>query len=113
MRSTCLVDKENYRVLPYLYHYFFQCEMRGIIRLTNNTKVKYIKVQDKLYKVTNISFFHMTVDTIETDLTVNDVSEDEIFDYEIFKDYKIKLVNESSGAEVVDFGEWKIRNKRV
>lgn len=49
----------------------------------------------------------MTVEAIEMNLAVNDVPEDEIFDLEFFKNYKIKLVNKSGGAEIVDFEEWK------
>lgn len=53
----------------------------------------------------------MTVEAMETDLIVNDVPEDEVWDFEFFKDYKTKLVNKSGGAEIVDFGEWKKKGR--
>lgn len=77
--------------------------------MSNNTKIKYLKVQDKLYEVTSISFFHMSIEATETELDPAAVPEDEIWDLEFFKDYKVKLVNKSGGAEIIDFEEWKSR----
>lgn len=52
----------------------------------------------------------MTIEGVETNLTVDDVSEDEMWDLEEFKNYKVKLINGSGKAEVVNFE--KFRNKR-
>lgn len=68
-----------------------------------------MQVEDKLYEVTKISFFSMTVEAVETDLAVDDVCEDEVWDIGEFKNYKVKLVNGSGKAEIVDFSEWKSR----
>ena len=54
-----------------------------------------------------ISFFYMTVEAVQTDLTVKDVPESEIWDIEEFKNYKVKLINNGGQAEIVDFDEWK------
>lgn len=83
-------------------------KIRGIWEI-NNTKIKYLKILDKLYKVTDLSFFYMSVEAKETDLLPATVPEDEVWDYEFFKGYKVKLINKSGGAEIVDFEEWKSR----
>lgn len=76
----------------------------------NNTKIRYLQVEDKLYEVTKISFFYMTVEASETDLAVDDVPEDELWDIGEFRNYKVRLTNGSGGmAEIVDFSEWKKR----
>ncbi|MXP76242.1 hypothetical protein GN277_12810 [Lachnospiraceae bacterium WCA-9-b2] len=48
----------------------------------------------------------MTIEAEQTDLTVNDVSEDETWDLEEFKRYKVKLINGSGKAEIVEFSDW-------
>ena len=52
------------------------------------------------------------IGAIETDLTMNDVPESDIWDVEEFRDYKVKLVNNGRQAEIVDFDEWKDRNRK-
>lgn len=54
----------------------------------------------------------MSIEAVETDLDPAAMSEDEVWDLEYFKDYKVKLINKSGGAEIIDFAEWKSR-KRV
>ena len=68
-----------------------------------------MQVEDRLYEVTKISFSYMTIEAVETDLAVDDVCEDELWDIGEFKNYKVKLVNGSGKAEIVDFSEWKSR----
>lgn len=77
----------------------------------NNTKIKFLNVEGKIYQVTNISFFHMTIEATETDLTLSDVPECELWDLAEFERYKVKLVNNGGMGEIVDFGEWKKRKK--
>lgn len=48
----------------------------------------------------------MSIEVVETDLTVNDVPESEIWDISAFKNYKVKLINNGGQAEVIDFAEW-------
>lgn len=72
----------------------------------NDTKIKYLKVQDKLYKVFYISFYYMNIEADETNMTVDDVPADEIFDIQDFKDFRIALMNKTGNnvAEIIDFG---------
>lgn len=55
--------------------------------------MKYISVANKLYEIIRISFFYMTVEAIQTDLIMDEVSENEVWDIGEFKDYKVKLIN--------------------
>ena len=74
--------------------------------------MKYLKVIDKVYDIKKISFFYMTIEGVETNLTVDDVPEYELWDVGEFKNYKVKLINGSGGmGEVVDFGDWVNRRK--
>lgn len=57
--------------------------------------------------IEKISFFYMTIEAIETNLTATDVPEDELWDLEEFKDYRVKLINNGGQAEILDFEKWK------
>lgn len=65
-----------------------------------------MQVEDRLYEVTKISFFYMTIEATEIDLTINDLPEDEVWDLEEFKRYKVKLINNGGMGEIVDFSAW-------
>lgn len=73
----------------------------------NNTKIKYLQVEDRLYEVTKISFFSMEIEASETNLAVDDVCEDEVWDIGEFERYKVRLNNGSGKAEIVDFDKFK------
>lgn len=75
--------------------------------MSNNTKIKYLNVTGKIYQVINISFFHMTLEAVETNLTAADVSEDELWNLEEFSKYKVKLVNNGGEGEIIDFESYK------
>ena len=77
----------------------------------DNTKIKYLNVEGKVYEVTRISFFYMEIEASETDLTINDVPEDEVWDIEEFRNYKVKLVNNGGKAEIVDFEKFRKEKK--
>lgn len=81
--------------------------------MSNNTKIKYLNVSDKIYKVTDISFFHMTLEAVETDLNDADIPENELWDLKEFSKYKVKLVNNSGKAEIVDFESRAANKKRA
>jgi hypothetical protein len=49
----------------------------------------------------------MTIEGVETDLTIDDVPECEVWDLEEFKNYKVKLINGSGKAEIVDFEKFR------
>lgn len=68
--------------------------VRGKIVLNHNcSKIKCIKVLSKLYEVVKISFYDFSVEARETNLNIDDVSEDEIFDISSLADFKVRLVN--------------------
>lgn len=69
--------------------------------------MKYISVANKLYEITRVSFFYMTVEAVETDLTKNDVPESEVWDIWEFEHYKVKLINNGGQAEIIDFEDWR------
>lgn len=75
--------------------------------MSNNTKIKYLNVADKIYQVINISFFHMTLEAVETNLTAAKVSEDELWNLEEFEKYEVKLVNNGGEGKIVDFESYK------
>ena len=79
------------------------------ISTINDTKIKFLKVQDKLYQITDISFYHMTITAVEIGVSVANSSDDEVWDIEEFKNYKITLVNNGGCAEIVDFNAYKSR----
>ena len=76
--------------------------------------MKYISVDttSKIYEITKISFFYMNVEAVETDLTINDVPESEVWDISEFKNYKVKLINSGGNAEIIDFKDWKEKHKK-
>lgn len=81
------------------------------MRLSNNTKIKYLKLPgNKLYQIIEISFFHLAITAVESKTPAADIPEDEIWDIDFFKDYHIKLINNVGQAKIVDFTEWKRRN---
>ncbi len=78
----------------------------------NISKIKYISVADtKIYKVKDIDFCNLTIEAIETDLTIADIPENELFKIGEFSEFKIKLINHKGKAEIIDFEEWVKRNR--
>lgn len=76
----------------------------------NDTKIKYIKILDKLYEVEKISFYDFSVSAVETDLTLEDVPASEVFSLDDFPEFKIKLHNWH--GNVVDFAEY-VKNQKT
>lgn len=72
--------------------------------------MKYIAVANKLYEINRISFFYMTVIAEETNLSMDDVPESEVWDISEFERYEVKLINSGGKAEIVDFEELKERH---
>lgn len=79
----------------------------------NITKIQYFLVGDKLYQVTHIDFFDLTLEAREIDLGVSDVPEEEVFYLEDFGEFKVTLRNGGVEGKVVDFAEWVRRNKKA
>ena len=78
----------------------------------NETRIKYIKIADdsKLYLVDKISFYDFTVIAKETDLTVDNVLAEEVFDITDFRDFKVKLQNWH--GNVVNFADY-VKNRKT
>lgn len=83
-----------------------------IIIIDNITQIKYIKVLDKLYQVTDISFANMTIRAVET-ITVAPILQNDVFGLDDLKEFKIKLINNCEIADVVDFGVWKENKHKI
>lgn len=72
----------------------------------NNTKIKYISVLDKVYEVISIQWLHSYLEARETDLSINDVPESELWDISYFEDFRVRLVNRKGEAKIIDMAEW-------
>lgn len=57
------------------------------------TKIKYLLVTNKIYKVTNTDFTNLIIEASETDLVTADVPEEELFCLLDFKEFKVRLRN--------------------
>ena len=62
---------------------------------------------NKIYKVIDISFFHMEIRAVESLSSAASIPEDEIWDISEFKNYKITLINNGEKAKIVDFNAFK------
>ena len=65
----------------------------GRTQAINNTKIQYLSVAGKIYKVTDIDFRNLMIEATETDLSVVDVPENEVFLVEEFGEFRIRLNN--------------------
>lgn len=75
-----------------LYIYVNLRKGRGVI--INDTRIKYLSVAgSKIYKVTDIDFWNLTIKAIECDLNVCDVPEEEVFDVGDFGEFRVNLCN--------------------
>lgn len=85
---------------------FIAEDLRRAITI-NDTKIQYLSISDKLYKVTNIDFSHFSLEAREIDLSIDDVPESELWDISELGEFKIRLVNNGSKADVIDMAEWR------
>ena len=63
------------------------------IRAINDTKIQYLSVADKIYKVTHIDFCNLAIETTETGLSIDNIPENEVFPVEEFGEFRIRLIN--------------------
>ena len=82
----------------------------GGMRLENNTEIQYLKVENKIYHITDLSLYSMQITAVEVNTPVADLPEYQIFDYDLFRGYHIKLINNNGQAEIIDFENWKNKN---
>ena len=76
------------------------------------SKIKYIKVLHKVYRITDISFSAMTIRAVEADVSIADIPEDEMFNVAELSEFQITLVNHGGQAKIIDFEVWKREHKR-
>lgn len=53
-----------------------------------------------------MTFRNIEIEAAETELRVNDVPEVELWDISDLKEFRVRLVNNGGGADVIDFGDW-------
>lgn len=73
----------------------------------NNTKIKYIQVSQNIYKILEISLSDMTIKAIETDVSIADIPESEMFNITDLREFRITLVNNGGQADIIEFNVWK------
>lgn len=72
----------------------------------NISKIQYLSVADKIYKVKNIDFHNLIIEATKTDLLVSDVPENEVFLIEEFAEFRVRLINGDRIGAIVNFVEW-------
>ena len=71
----------------------------------NETKIKYINILGKPYRITNIDFLNLILEASEMDdADIADLPEEEVFSISDFKDYHVILRNWT--GKVVDLEEY-------
>lgn len=65
----------------------------------------------KIYKVTDIDFNNLTIEAKETDLSIDDVPDNGLWDMSYFGEFKIRLMNGKGKIKIIDMVEWIKRNK--
>ncbi len=63
-------------------------------------------VSIKVYEVISIQWLHSYLEARETDLSINDVPESELWDISYFEDFRVRLVNRKGEAKIIDMAEW-------
>ena len=62
--------------------------------MSNTTKIKYVIIGNKLFRVKEISFYHMTMTVIPCDRSIDDVPADEVFPVEeCRRDFHVTIEN--------------------
>lgn len=79
----------------------------------NDTKIKYLSILDKIYKVISIDWQRLTLEAEETGLRVDDVPESELWEISDLEEFEIRLVNNGGGADVIDMAEWKLEHGMI
>lgn len=71
----------------------------------STSKIKYINLSNKIYRVTHISFFTMELVAEETTLSAAIVPEDEVFDVMDYPGLKVTLIGLDGQSEEIDLKE--------
>lgn len=78
--------------------------MHRRIATIKETKIQYLSVENKIYKVTDINFADLTLEASITDLLVSDIPSEQLFDVMDFKEFRVRLRNWQ--GKIVDFAEF-------
>ena len=79
----------------------------------NNTKIQYLSLAGKIYKVTNIDLCNQTIEATRIDLSVADIPESEVFPVEEFGEFRIKLINCGDKKSDVKYWEYAIKHDKI
>lgn len=71
----------------------------------STSKIKYINLSNKIYRVKHISFFTMELVAEETTLSAATVPEDEVFDVMDYPGLKVTLIGLDGQSEEIDLKE--------
>lgn len=82
-----------------------------VIIITNITHIKFIKVLDKLYRVTYISLSDMSISASECKNPASAAAKD-VFLMEELLEFHITLYNKHEKPNITDFSEWKKQHNR-
>lgn len=62
--------------------------------MSNTSKIKYVIIDNKLFRVKEISFYHMNMTVITCDTSIDDVPADEVFPLEeCRRDFHVTIEN--------------------
>lgn len=73
----------------------------------NISKIKYIRIGEKVYKVTDISILDSYIEAAETELSTDEIPENELWDIEELGQYQIKLLNRQRKIKIINIDQWK------
>lgn len=82
-----------------------------MIIIANITHIKFIKVLDKLYRVTDISLSEMSISASECENPAL-VAEKDVFLLEELQEFHITLHNKHEKSNITDLSEWKKQHNR-
>lgn len=82
-----------------------------VIIITNITHIKFIKVLDKLYRVTDISLSDMSISASECE-GVTPAAAKDVFLLEELQEFHITLHNKYEKPNITDLSEWKKQHNR-
>lgn len=79
----------------------------------NITKIKYICIGGKIYKVTDMSIAELHIEAAETELSIAEIPDNELWKIEeLVGQYQIKLINSQKRIKVINIDQWKQNKQR-
>lgn len=78
----------------------------------NISKIKYILIGGKIYKVTDISVAELHIEAAETELSIAEIPDNELWEIRELEQYKIKLINHQKNIKIINIDQWKQSKQR-